>query len=99
MALHTKGRHVGTADKIPTGDWLVRETSTAHHESRQMVLSLVMSVIGRQLRVWVIGASWQPKETQRAPHPDHRGERLTRGMIRPSTHNRVSIASHRDDWP
>ena len=99
MVLRTEGRNIGTVGTLPTAGWLTRNTSAEAHGARQIVLTLVMTAIGRQLRVWVNVVPRTPKETPQTLPPAHQGKCLPAGMIRPSTHHRATIASRRDDWP
>lgn len=98
MELHTEGRSKDAMGKVLNVSWPTREPSAAAHGPRQAFV-LVMSVIGRHLRVWVIGIPARPKEARRALPRACRETYFPAGMIRPSMHHRVTIASRRDDWP
>lgn len=98
MELHTEGRSTGATGKVLNVSWLTRDASAAARGPRQ-VFSFVMLVIGRHLRVWVIGVPPRPKEARRVLPRAGRETYLPAGMIRPSMHHRVTIASRRDDWP
>jgi hypothetical protein len=63
-----------------------------------MVLTLVMTAIGRQLRVWVNVVPRTPKETPQTLPPAHRGEDLP-GDDQAVDASSGTIASRRDDWP
>lgn len=98
MELHTEGRGMGAVGKVLKAGWPTGEPSAAAHGPRQ-AFALAMAVVGRHLRVLMIGIPARPKETRRTLPRAGRERCFPAGMIRPSMHHRVTIESRRDDWP
>jgi hypothetical protein len=97
MNANTTARNCRATADISEPLCAIHEGLTMVQQTDQKKRTGVISALGRQLKTLTGGAA---KETMQPHDPGQQGHAsCSAETAKPSTHQRVAIQNHRDDWP